>query len=705
MNLALEAPRADEAWWSRLTALPFRHLDVALVRFVMQRDPLATPGLLLAVAWLAHLEGRGHTCLNLALMHAQPEHELVWPAEHTLALSALRATLPPTLEEWQNAIAASLLVWVADGDRPDLGQPFVLARTHWPRFYLRRYWRWEQMVAHALVARTRIGAEAHTEVEVSAQRLRPWLQRLFVSAPRRGRPSRHPPEPNWQQLACAMALRSPLTLITGGPGTGKTYTAARVLAVLLATAEDPDRVRIALAAPTGKAAARLKQSIDTSLQTLGQELHDTIDIAAVMARIGPATTLHRLLGASGSGRSWRHDAANPLPLDVLIVDEASMIHLEMMAALLVALPLQARLIVLGDKDQLDSVEAGAVLGDLCRDAVGGHYTSQTRDWLLAATGSTLPDKMVIPPRQAWATTALPPLAQHTVMLRHSRRFEGPIGELAQSVNEGHEAKAVACLRRADQGVLVWHIQDQPQPHAAITLAVSGRPTATGQAAGYAAYAQLIRNGWSSAPPHRTGDATNQTAYETWVHRVLDAFERVRVLCATRDGPWGVTGLNEAIAQALTQGGHMRASGEWYAGRPVMITRNDPDLGVFNGDIGLVLPAPTDGRWRVYFRDGPHLRWVGAARLAYIDTAFALTVHKSQGSEFDHTILVLPQAIGPLLNRPLAYTGITRAKTALSLVTPHDWVLRQALRTQASRHSGLAQALSAATAQPDGAPHL
>jgi exodeoxyribonuclease V alpha subunit len=567
---------------------------------------------------------------------------------------------------------------------PDLGQPLVLATQSQPRLYLRRYWRWEQAIAHALVRRSQQAPR------YQASTLRPWLTALFPASPF---------QPDWQQLACAMALNSGLTVITGGPGTGKTYTAARVLVALLATAPDPNNLRIALAAPTGKAAARLKQSIDSSLQVLAPVVADRVDLAAFVQQI-KATTLHRLLGARGDRRQWRHDAAHPLALDVLIVDEASMIHLEMMAALLAALPPQAQLMLLGDKDQLDSVEAGAVLGDLCREAAQGHYTPATRDALAAATGMPLPPSMVVSADADLAT--LPPLAQHTVMLRDSRRFEGPIGELAQLVNVGDGASAAACLHRASQGVLQWDISDTPD--IAVKRAVQGRPMTEGHAPGYLAYARLVKQGPSANASSEASADGDIAAHEAWVHQVLDAFEQVRVLCATREGAWGVEGLNEAIEAELARHALLSLQGEWYAGRPVMVTRNDTDLGVFNGDIGLTLPAPrrtrtdeastatANSRWRVYFRDGPHLRSVGAGRLAHIETAFALTVHKSQGSEFAHTLLVLPQAIGPLLNRPLVYTGITRAKIALTLVTPNDRVLHQALHTQASRHSGLSQAL-------------
>ncbi len=677
---SLLTPSPHEAFLQPLSTLPLRHLDVAMARFVAQRDAQATVPLLLAVAWLAHLEGRGHTCLDLAAMHSQPAHELAWPVAHTATLSELHRHLPASLAAWVAAIAASPLVWVQE-EGADVGQPLVLALAPVPRLYLRRYWRWEQAVAQALVARS------VQPPRYQPATLKPWLSSLFPAS------GDAASDPDWQQLACVVALNAGLSIITGGPGTGKTYTAARVLVALLATAARPEQLRIALAAPTGKAAARLKQSIDSSLLALAPVVAPHLELAPLIERIGQATTLHRLLGAQGERRQWRHHAANPLPFDVVMVDEASMIHLEMMAALLAALPAHTQLMLLGDKDQLDSVEAGAVLGDLCREAAQGHYAADTQAALEAATGCELPPAFL---HAADGSTA-PPLAQQTVMLRRSRRFDGPIGELAQCVNVGDGASAAACLHRGSQGILQWHIQDSPD--VAVKLAVRGRPLSGSPfapALGYAAYAERVRRGPSSWAEH-----------EAWVHQVLDAFEQVRVLCATRDGAWGVVGLNQAIAAELAQHGHLSLQGEWYAGRPVMVTRNDPDLGVFNGDIGMTLPAPQASkttsvshkaptaagpRWRVYFRDGATLRSVGAGRLAYVETAFALTVHKSQGSEFAHTLLVLPQAIGPLLNRPLVYTGITRAKTALTLITPHERVLHQALNTQASRHSGLRDAL-------------
>ncbi|MEY2686648.1 MAG: exodeoxyribonuclease subunit alpha, partial [Pseudomonadota bacterium] len=509
------------------------------------------------------------------------------------------------------------------------------------------------------------------------------------------------PPMDWQRAACAVALRARLSVITGGPGTGKTYTAARVLAALWAQSADPRAMRVALAAPTGKAAARLKQSIDSALQGLQQRVGAELDIAELARRVGAARTLHSLLGARPNTRRLRHDAAHPLEVDVLIVDEASMVHLEMMAALLDALPPSARVVLLGDKDQLASVEAGAVLGDLCRDAQAGRYLAETRSQIDQLTGQQVPAE--------FADAAGPALAQHTVMLRKSQRFGGLIGQLAKAVNEGDARRATALLGSTGSAGLVGSVAPastldrgtdstagvaqpaarppsavdchpvawlaQATPAAVLDLAAHGRPGAEG---GYRRYLDLLRK--------RPADPAEQ---DGWVRAVMQAFDSFRVLCALRDGEWGVSGLNRAIELRLAAQQWLTPRGEWYAGRPVIVTRNDASLGVFNGDVGLTLPAaPGSAALRAWFVDGEAVRSVSVSRLADVQTAFAMTVHKSQGSEFDHTVLVLPPQGGPVLSRELVYTGITRARSALTLVSARRESLADAVGRSTRRSSGL-----------------
>ncbi|MDR2324541.1 MAG: exodeoxyribonuclease V subunit alpha [Acidovorax sp.] len=636
-----------------------RRLDSALAAMVAEQDAGATPALLVATAVLAQMEGRGHSCLPLQQLVSQPNQVLAWPSEALSAQQALWAQLPASWADWQEALRRSPVVRVLGRDA-DLGQPLVLRGDGAPLLYLRRYWDYERSVAAQIAARTTADTVLD-EAQVSH-----WLQRLFGSSDVAAGAAM-----DWQKLACALALRGRMSVITGGPGTGKTYTAARLLALLFATAPDATQLRIALAAPTGKAAARLKQSIDGSLLELKQVVQPELDLEALVQRMGAARTLHALLGARPDTRHFQHHAGQPLDVDVLIVDEASMVHLEMMAALLQALPSTARLILLGDKDQLASVEAGAVLGDLCSNAQAGNYQADTAAYAERVTGQRIPAEFM-------AQQAALPMAQHTVMLRESRRFSGPIGQLALAVNAG-DAVAAKALLTAQSGndAELWSRQGGGAQLVA-QMAVQGR----GARPGYRLYAELLQRGLQQRP------ATAE-AHAAWVQQVLQAFDRFRLLCAVREGDWGVAGLNTAVAKVLREAGLVAAEGEWYAGRPVMVTRNDAQLGVFNGDIGMALPSFADAaRLRVYFLRGDGLHHVSTARLAQVETAFAMTVHKSQGSEFAHTALVLAAQGGNVLGRELVYTGITRAREAFTLWTEVPGLLASAIGSPTQRSSGL-----------------
>ena len=630
-----------------------RRIDSALAEQLHRLDPQAPAALLVAAAVLAQMEGRGHTCLPVAALCDAPVALLGWPQawlDGPLGLNALWATMPSDVPGWRQQLQASCL---RAADAPDAGQPLVLGGiADVPLLYLRRYAGYEQRVGQGLLQR------AGEPLPVPQAAARVWLDRFF--APRA--------DLDWQKMACAVALRARLSVITGGPGTGKTYTAARLLALLLALHDTGNPLRVALAAPTGKAAARLKQSIDKALQDLPVPADAGLDLKALVERMGPARTLHSLLGARPDSRQFRHHAAHPLDVDVLIVDEASMVHLEMMDALLQALPPHARLVLLGDKDQLASVEAGAVLGDLCHDAAQGHYSAETVQFVQAVAGQTLGAAYLA------AGTSAPPLAQQTVMLRESRRFGGPIGQLALAVNGGDAPAAMAALQSADAGSgaePLW-AQQASSPQAVCDLArgASGKPS-------YADYLACIAAGPVAG------------SHEGWVQSVLLAFDRFRILCAVRQGEWGTEGLNAAVQKALADQGGLKAQGEWFAGRPVMVTRNDAQLGVFNGDVGVALPN-AQGALKVWFLDGDQLRSVSVTRLAHVETAFAMTVHKSQGSEFLHTALVLPPGGADVLSRELVYTGITRAREQFSLIEAQAGLLEAAIARPSVRASGLRQ---------------
>lgn len=653
-----------------------RQLDTAFSRFVAELDPCASPALRVASAVLAQMEGRGHGCLPLAPLPAARDPVPGWPADARESLTTLWQTLPATLEGWRDAISASPAVKRVGRD-PDRGQPLVLdGPDDAPQLYLRRYWQYERSVSVAISARLSESDRADSARPDTA-RVRDWLARLFPSASA-GTPAHF----DWQKAACAIAMRGRLAIITGGPGTGKTYTAARLLALLFAMHDAPEGLRVALAAPTGKAAARLKQAIDGSLLQLQQGIGDVIDLGALIQRVGAARTVHSLLGARPDTRRFAHHAGRPLDVDVVIVDEVSMVHLEMMAALLDALPPACRLILLGDKDQLASVEAGAVLGDLCQDARAGRYRESTARYLGETTGDALPGEFL-------ADDDSPALAQQTVMLRESRRFQGPIGQLAQAVNEQADVdRARQLLERGEAGALF--VDEGGRLATAIGLAVKGRPGAT---ACYRDYLTLMRE-------RRAGERLAAGDHADWASAVLRAFEGIRVLCAVRDGDWGVAGLNRAIERALEAEGLLSPRGSWYAGRPVIVTRNDPSLGVFNGDVGITLPGAEPGRGlRVWFHDAGGLRSVSVSRLAHVETAFAMTVHKSQGSEFEHTVLVLASSGGHVLSRELLYTGVTRARKAFSLVSEHPELLGRAISQPTVRQSGLTARIAADTRMP------
>ncbi|WP_296699262.1 exodeoxyribonuclease V subunit alpha [Thiocapsa sp. UBA6158] len=674
-----------------------RPLDVAFADFLRREVPDASPLLILGAALASHQLGRGHACLDLAATLKDPTFALSLPPE---GADTAQTDAPPhpaevleglTLRDWQAALVHPDLVSRGDGVTP-----LVLVG---PRLYLRRYWRYEQAVRAGIDTRSERLQARQAALPIAA--MRPVLERLFPPARTPGQTA------HWQKLACALAARSAFSIITGGPGTGKTTTVVRLLALLqaLALAEPSPRqtcpgraLRIRLAAPTGKAAARLNESIAAAVA--GLPLADLANGEAVRAAI-PVTvsTLHRLLGSRPDTRRLRHHTANPLALDVLVIDEASMVDLEMMAAVLDALPANARLILLGDKDQLASVEAGAVLGELCGRAREGHYTPSTRDWLERATGEQIPADLVDP-----AGTALD---QSVVMLRHSHRFsaDSGIGRLAEAVNAGDPVKVRDIWTRghADLALVALHsIEDA----AFRSLVIEGTATSPpdpqrGDEAlraqtdayparhGYRHYLDTLRQGH----PARDADAS---AYDVWARDVLQAHGRFQCLCALRRGPWGVEGLNQRIAGLLHGEDLIPADTGWYLGRPVLVMRNDYGLGLMNGDIGMTLrrPASGDRDWtlRVAFPAGDGqdgIKWILPSRLQAVETVYALTVHKSQGSEFSHAALVLPETLSPILTRELLYTGITRAREHLTLVRPGAaQVLEQAVQRRVLRASGL-----------------
>ncbi|WP_145554110.1 exodeoxyribonuclease V subunit alpha [Yersinia bercovieri] len=614
------------------------------------------PMLQLAAAILSAEAGAGHVCLPLSYL--QPD-QLFGGRQSALSQALWQAAGAPDESCWIQAFNHSPAV--SDGSQPT---PLVLQND---RLYLQRMWQYEGDVVR-FIASDSTAAWANEPREVNEALLRTTLDRLFGLAES---------EVDWQKVAAAVAATRRISVISGGPGTGKTTTVAKLLTALIQLSQG-QRLRIQLAAPTGKAAARLTESLGNAIR----QLPLTDDERKLLP--DQASTLHRLLGAQPNSQRLRYHRGNPLNLDVLVVDEASMVDLPMMARLIAALPAKAQVIFLGDRDQLASVEAGAVLGDICRFAEWG-YSESRAEQLVRLTGFALTDSRLIDSRLIDSTltnstlTGIIPIGDvpkdtlnvrdSLCLLRKSYRFDekSGIGQLALAVNAGKYHNALSVLSGTYSDIECFSLADSDDYQVLLEDC----------AASYQHYLQLATSGAHAVD-------------------VLAAFGRYQLLCALRTGPFGVSGLNERIEQLLHRKRLIeRASGpagRWYVGRPVMIGLNDSALGLFNGDIGIAL-YDSEGELRVHFQlpDG-NIKSVQPSRLPTHETAYAMTVHKSQGSEFEHTALVLPNTFMPVLTRELVYTAITRARQRLTLYCS-DTVLSHAIRTPTQRRSGLVDRLN------------
>jgi exodeoxyribonuclease V alpha subunit len=649
-----------------------RSLDLAFVKFLMTEAPDAPGEVLMAAALASHQLGRGHICLDLKAALDDPNAVLSLPpdGEETPAGSPLEMLPGMTLAGWEKSLSSSSLVTGGVGNTP-----LVLSSS---RVYLRRYWQYMRQVVQGILYRIADSDASPGPLTGSLpDNLKDRLDMLFQSI--RSDKEKAGTDVHWQSVGAAIAANSAFTVISGGPGTGKTTTVVRLLALLQNLAMEQGRIlRICLAAPTGKAAARLTESIGGAFEKLPAEMRNRLPVKA--------TTLHRLLGGRPDSRRFVHHAQNPLHVDLVVVDEASMIDLEMMASLLDALPPHARLVLLGDKDQLASVEAGSVLGDICAHADKDRYLPSTIAWLGKYTGFDV---------TAHAGNGTK-LDQQIVVLRTSHRFgeKSGIGKLAEAVNSGDPERAAGIWRRGFGDIARLNIRS-PDDENFSRLVLEGNPAGFSGAdgsnspAGYRAYLEIVRTG----PPRNSG------AEDDWMRHVLASFGRFQLIAAIRKGRWGVDGLNEKTAAILRRAGLIRTTEGWYAGRPVMITRNDYRLGLMNGDVGIVLPVAADtGSAQklmrvVFLMPDNTLKKVLPSRLSDVETVYAMTVHKSQGSEFQHTAMVLPDAMNPVLTRELVYTGITRARDWFTMICPSPVVLEQAVQRRTHRASGLGELLT------------
>jgi exodeoxyribonuclease V alpha subunit len=615
------------------------------VDWVVELQPWRDAGVLLAVdvhtaATLARLAGlgpkdrdvvvaaalasraprHGHVCLDLLTVHesAKAERERNGDLEPAVGIDAL--PWPIDLAAWQVDVAASPLVACEGIESSGRPRPLHLDGN---LLYLERYRVYENRIVEEIARRA---AQEPVALKISKSRRTELFDALSLSSEQRDAAERG-------------ASRS-LSVIVGGPGTGKTHTVAALLALLLdgTTGEGVDALRIALVAPTGKAAARMGESIAGRATELGS-VPGTESLIAQMER-AETSTIHRLLGAVPDSTNFRHDRSNPLVYDVVIVDETSMVSMPMLAKLLDAVSPDARIILVGDPGQLASVEAGSVLGD-----IAGPVADAIVD------GTPIPAE---------------PLAACISVLTNSHRFpaDSAIGKFAAAVRADDPEAAINVLRAAtadaSETSLRWHETEATSPEAASIVRSEALETAI---------------------------ATMELAGEGQSAEALAELVKVRVLCAHRRGPFGITRWNAQFEEWLAAGG-ARLTG-FYVGRPVLVTANDRANDLFNGDLGVVVTAGPNVR--VAFGSGAEPRLVPPARLSSVETVHAMTIHKSQGSEFEHVVVVMPHQDSRLATRELLYTAVTRASKRVTLLGSEASV-RAAIGRRVLRASGLADRL-------------
>jgi exodeoxyribonuclease V alpha subunit len=583
----------------------FEHIDVHFARFMMQLSGTNAPELELAAALVSRLSREGHTCLDLNEINTG-----------MIGKEAGAAVLDlPSPEAWISALRSCTVVG-GPGDY----RPLILDKAG--RLYLHRSHENERRLAHVLLSLN--------------ARVMPFDEALFA----RGLARMFPPDGtdgyDRRKTAAVAAVSKGLCVITGGPGTGKTTLVCRIMALLL---EQEPHLKIALAAPTGKAARRIEESIQRSLELIDC----TPEVKAMIP--GEATTIHRLLGFSPGSSLPRHGAANPLSADVIAIDEASMADLALMSYLVQALKENARLILLGDKNQLASVQAGYVLGDIC-DVGGSHaYSPDFAGLVVRTTGCAVP------------AGGEGGMQDSLVELTRTYRFskDSAIFALGEAVNSGDIGRSLEILHSGHGEELCW--QDLPLPGG---LNRSLNEIVTTRYGGFLASDDI--------------------------HERFRLFDTFRILSPVREGPYGVAALNRKVEEILRNAGLIEPGRLHYHGRPVLVTENDYTLSLMNGDIGLIVSDGDELRACFTGKDGS-VRKISPLRLPAHETAFAMTVHKSQGSEFDQVLLVLPQRDSPVLTRELVYTGITRARNAIEIWAAGE-IFSAAIARRTQRSSGL-----------------
>jgi exodeoxyribonuclease V alpha subunit len=583
--------------------LEVHFIDRHFAALINRLAKVPSPELELAAKLVSNFRERGDVCVALRAIIASDALKIGGP------------DIPP-LHSWVRKLRASGVV-----GKPGEFAPLILDENE--RLYLQRYWKYEDELARNLRARLR----EHPTRDFNQTELASNLAKLF------------PAQSDLQKVAAFVAATSRLCVISGAPGTGKTRTIVLICALLIALAGKRE-LNFALAAPTGKAAARLKETIAQTRPIL--RLPSAIDENLP----ADASTIQRLLGAKGDSPHFRHDAKNPLVADVVIVDEASMIDLALLAKLFDAVRPDTRIILVGDKDQLASVEAGSAFRDICTPGFELGVSVSLAETFAECTGEELEG----------TSASEAPIHSVVVELRRNYRFtpETGIAELSNAVNQGDAESAIAVLKG---GRICW------------------RSTPSAKSFERELRERVFPRFEKFLTLTDPADALNQLAEFT-------------VLCALRRGPFGAEIVNRLLGRMLRETGSIEADGPYHAGEPVIIVRNDYNVGLFNGDLGIVLPDATSGELRVFFRgeDGDVLNFA-PGRLPAHEPAFALTVHKSQGSEFRDALLILPERDAPVLTRELLYTGVTRVRETVEVWAAEN-ILRQTIERKIERNSGL-----------------
>ncbi len=597
----------------------FTELDRWFADFITSGSADQNDDLWLAAALTSRQTSRGHVCLDL---HHFSEKQLVIEAKVDTTLTT------PALQPW----CQKLRSYNAVGQAGDF-KPLILDGD---RLYLNRYWNYERELVEI------IKDILKDDVMIpDVATLRGSVSRLF---PQQDASS----EADWQKVAALTAVLKRFCIISGSPGTGKTTIVFKILLLILEQNRKSD-FRIALAAPTGKAANRLKESIKSWKAQPGIQSEALSEIPEEVF------TLHRLLGCRPFSSRFKFNLDNLLPYDVVIVDEGSMVDLPLLVKLLRALPESSRLIILGDKNQLTSVEAGAVLSDLCGPGSRSCFSASYAKMLNHISG----EENSFPKKEKSETS----LSDSIVILQKNYRFDAKSGisRVSSLVNKGEGQKAYDLMHSGEYRDCIW--QEVPSERILARWLINR-------------YLSHYEKLFSSATPEE----------------FLSQYHDFMVLCAVRRGPFGVDTVNLAIEKELERIALMDFHGPGHGHRPIMITANDYCLGLFNGDIGVLFHDSCRHRLDAFFpAEKGKLRHISPARLPRYESAFAMTVHKSQGSEFKQLLFLLPKIASELITRELVYTAITRAREKVEITGAKETFLEVVSR-KVSRASGIVKAI-------------